>query len=253
MATHVPAHSELVSWIDTFETMSLDERHVPIDAETLATCLEMSVNGATLDEVRAWMRVSSATFAAADMIPPSDITFIAGPNIGAWPATAQITRIAIRLDGVEVDFTRRDGPSRWPDVRTPGWTGDLQYSLGMCLRIDGRWFASAPIETWHGNNVTGGPIQSTNVDGSGIGQIPKNWFYDGRWAPMNGYQPKAGESIGLFVCAGDARNGFSPLQERSNIALVRLPADGETATFTWTGASTQLSGARLRSEEPTIV
>jgi hypothetical protein len=236
MTMHVPVHSELVGWIETFEAMSVDELHHPIDAETLATCLEMSVKGATADQVRVWLHTASQPLGGADMIPPADITFVGGPNIGLWPATAAITRITISLDGVEVDFTRRDGPNRWPDVRTPGWTGDLQYSLGMCLRIGGRWYAPAPIETWHGNNVIGGPIQSTNVDGSGIGQIPKNWFYDQRWAPMNGYQPKAGESIALFVCAGDARNGSSPVRERSNVALLQLPADGKTITYTWRAA-----------------
>jgi len=94
----------------------------------------------------------------------------------------------------------------------------------MCLRINDRWYASAPIETWFGNNVIGGPIQSP-------GQIPQNWFYDERWAPMTGYQPKAGESIGLFVCAGDARNNFNPIKERSNIVVVPLPADGHAAVF----------------------
>jgi hypothetical protein len=246
MAMHVPTHSELVTWIDAFEGVYRDELGRPIDSEALATCLEKAVNGAQVDDVRDWVRTSAEwqgkhTPPAAsekkvpvgDMIAPQEITFVGGPNIGAWPPAATITRLSIRLDGVEVDFTKRDGPDRWPDARTPGWSGDLQYSLGMCLRLGERWYASAPIETWYGNNVIGGPIQATNVEGSGIGQIPKNWFYDRRWAPMNGYQPKAGEMIGLFVCAGDARNNFNPVQERSNIVLVPLPPEGQAATFSW--------------------
>jgi hypothetical protein len=234
MATHIPTHRELVTWIETFDRVSRDELGRPIDPDTLATCLEKAVTGAQVDDVREWVRTSAdKKRSAGDMIAPQEITFVAGPNIGAWPATASITRLSIRLDGVEVDFTKRDGPDRWPDVRTPGWDGDLQYSLGMCLRVGGRWYASAPIETWSGHHVIGGAIQASNVEGSGIGQIPKNWFYDARWAPMNGYQPKAGEMIGLFVCAGDARNNFNPVRERSNIVLVPLPEEGHAATFSW--------------------
>jgi len=40
----------------------------------------------------------------------------------------------------------------------------------------------------------------------------------------------------LFVCAGDARNNFNPVKERSNIVVVPLPADGEAAIFTWIGS-----------------
>jgi len=60
MSTRVPAHGELVSWIETFEAMSLDERHIPIDPDTLATCIEMAIQGATVIEVRDWMRTQAS-------------------------------------------------------------------------------------------------------------------------------------------------------------------------------------------------
>jgi hypothetical protein len=60
MLTRVPAHGELVSWIETFEAMSLDERHTPIDPDTLATCLEMAAQGATVVQVRDWMRTTTS-------------------------------------------------------------------------------------------------------------------------------------------------------------------------------------------------
>ena len=58
-----------------------------------------------------------------------------------------------------------------------------------------------------------------------------NWFYDPiRWAPMTGHQPAVGETIGFFVCAGDCRNNvrgdLSPVKERSNIVLVKMPGPG---------------------------
>ena len=113
--------------------------------------------------------------------------------------------------------------------------GALQYSLGLVENINGQWYGSAPVETWFGNNVTGGPVQEP-------GQIPNQWFYDaGRWAPLTGYQPQPGEMIGVFVVAGDARNDFFEgvgysMNERSNIVTVPLPAPGVDQWYDGTGA-----------------
>lgn len=146
------------------------------------------------------------------------------PDFRGWVQSTAITEVRLDLDNVRVTFDKQDGPNRWPDITPPGWSGTLQYSLGLCLRPSGSWVCSAPIELWHGKDGSGGQIQQN-------GQIPKNWFYDGRWGALNGYQPKAGEQIGVFVLAGDARNAFNPNQERSNIVLFKLPADGTPARF----------------------
>jgi hypothetical protein len=50
---------------------------------------------------------------------------------------------------------------------------------------------------------------------------------------MNGYQPAAGEAIGLFVCAGNWRNSDCPLLERSNVVEFTLPADGSGQSYVW--------------------
>jgi hypothetical protein len=122
--------------------------------------------------------------------------------------------------GTRVDFSRKVGPGRWPDVPF-GFPGDsLQYSLGMAVNINGRWYASAPMEYWYGLDRGGGNIGQP-------GQVPNNWFYDSRWGPMQGYQPQAGEMVGFFVCAGDCRNhtdgAGSIVRERSNVVLVPFP------------------------------
>ncbi len=172
---------------------------------------------------------------AVDQIDVTTITFVGGPNIGAWPMTAQITKLEIQATDVYVEFTKQDGPDSWPDGITPGWAGPLQFSLGICLNINSKWYASAPIEIWRGKRTGGGPIQSQAMMPNGIaGQINGNWFYNNTWTPMNAHQPKPGELIGFFVCAGDARNNFNPVQERSNIVTFPLPADGQTAAFTYT-------------------
>ena len=68
-------------------------------------------------------------------------------------------------------------------------------------------------------------------------QVAKNWYYDGRWGAMAGYQPAAGEMIGVFVVAGNVRGVTddgtqSPVRERSNVVLVPMPtAAGAKYTF----------------------
>lgn len=162
-----------------------------------------------------------------DAIPLSSVRFVGpGGDLGAFAIATTIRRVDIRLNGVEVQFDKRDGPGRWPDHTTPGWAGPLQYSLGLVLNIQGQWYASAPIETWYGANVIGGPIQEP-------GQIPMHWFYDQRWGAMQGYQPRIGETLGVFVVAGDPRNSYTPVRERSNIVLVTMPAPQTTASVTF--------------------
>lgn len=169
--------------------------------------------------------------ADTDMINIDAARVVEPPDFRHWPITTKISRIEIRVGNVHVDFDKRDS---WPTSTTPGWMGALQYSLGMALLINGVWYLNAPIEVWKGLDEYGGAIQSqTGVNGRG--QIPANWFYNSRWGIMNGYQPQPGELIGLFVVAGDARNQWNPLHERSNVVVFPLPNPNETATFTFQG------------------
>ena len=157
--------------------------------------------------------------------PPSfdltNSTILNSPfDLANWPITTSITDVDISAAGVHVDFSKRDGAGRWPDVTPPGWDGSLQYTLGMCLDVNGQWYCSAVVEFWYGLDRAGGPPS----------QYALNWFYDpNRWAPMTGHQPATGETIGFFVCAGDCRNNrngdLSPVKERSNVVLVAMPTD----------------------------
>jgi hypothetical protein len=159
--------------------------------------------------------------AAADMMPLSSAIIHNSPlNVASWPITSALRVVEIRSNGVHVEFSKQDGPGRWPDFTPPGWDGPLQYSLGMVMSINGQYHASAPIEFWHGLPASGGPPS----------QYATNWFYDpGRWAPMTYHQPAVGETIGFFVCAGDCRNrtdgSGSPVKERTNVVTVTMPND----------------------------
>jgi hypothetical protein len=173
-------------------------------------------------------------------LPINNVHFVAGPDISTFAQTTSVTLVDVGLGGTNLTFDKKDGPNRWPDNVTPGWTGALQYSLGLCLNIGGSWTCSAPIENWYRRQDGSGPIQQqSNTCTAGHGQVQCNWFYDGRWAPLNSHQPAPGEQVGIFVVAGDARNDYNPVRERSNIVLFNLPGEGQTAQFTYAPSAPQ--------------
>jgi len=143
------------------------------------------------------------------------------PNPTNWPATTTLQRMDLLPSGAHLVF---DKQGSWPEVTPPGWSGGLQYTLWIILKINGTWHASGCIEYWRGLYENGGPVS----------QYALNWYYDPiRWAPMSGHQPAPGEQVGFFVTAGDARNnGLNSVNERSNIVLVPFPsASGQSFVF----------------------
>lgn len=191
------------------------------------------------------------TNVGADTTPPPDTAppptsldlhdctlFDNAPDLADWPVTTTITEVEFQpggADGVHVTFDKSDGAGRWPDITPPGWTGPLQYTLGFCEYIGGKWYGSAAIQFWYGLHQSGGNVAQDTVSKAqcstfGYGstcQVAKNWYYDGRWGALNGYQPATGEYIGVFVAAGNLRGvkdgSQSPVHERSNVVLVPFP------------------------------
>ena len=167
--------------------------------------------------------VSAASAASAMNVQPFSLrqaVILDSPDdFRIFAETAKITSLVMGPSGINVDFTRKNGPDRWPDIFPPGFSGPIQYSMGMAWKIDGRWYASAPIEMWNDRLEGGGPPQDYAL----------NWFYNPiRWAPMTFNQPRPGETIGFFVVAGDVRgfNSHQKVQERSNVVMVPMPDSG---------------------------
>ena len=51
--------------------------------------------------------------------------------------------------------------------------------MGMALKVNGKWYASAVVQLWAGLDESGGAPQD----------YAANWFYDpNRWGQMNGHQ-----------------------------------------------------------------
>jgi hypothetical protein len=147
------------------------------------------------------------------------------PDIASWPVTSKITSITMQpsgapAGGLSFTFTTQN---TWPNTPPPGFAGGIQYTVWAVVKINGQWNTSGFIEMWQGRPSTGAPILS---------DFAKNWAYDARWGPMNGYQPQVGEQMGFFLSAGDARGNVAPtsVRERTNVVIVSLPA-GDSGTF----------------------
>jgi hypothetical protein len=142
-------------------------------------------------------------------------------DVANWRVTTTLSRLDLLPSGAHVVF---DKQSSWPEVVPPGWSGGLQYTLWIVLKINGQWHASGCIEYWRGLYENGGPVS----------QYALNWYFDAiRWGPMTGHQPATGEQVGFLVTSGDARNnGPSSVKERSNVVLVSFPsASGQSFVF----------------------
>jgi hypothetical protein len=165
---------------------------------------------------------SSFSSVASFRIVPFDMTqatILDSPaNLGSWPVTATITSVIFTPISFEVDFDKRASADRWPDFPF-GSGGSLQYTLGMCVNPDGagHWFCSAVVQFWFGRELDA----STPP-----GDVGANWFYDARWAPILGYQPQPGETVGLFVAQGNQRDGqdTTPIG-RSNVVFTPWLSD----------------------------
>jgi hypothetical protein len=141
-------------------------------------------------------------------------------DLGSWVEGANITSIEFTDSAILVDFDRRTGGDRWPDVGFG--SGSIEYTLGMCLNIGGQWHCSAVVQFWYGRDLEA----SGRPDEIGI-----NWFYDARWGALLGHQPEYGETVGIFVAAGNQRDsGNTIVKERSNVVLLPFGASYSAAS-----------------------
>jgi hypothetical protein len=175
---------------------------------------------------------------AAGTIPPDAVdlskadVYDSPPDVATWPATAMVTQFQTE-QAMQILFTKRDGPTSWPDYTPPGFGGAIQYCLWSVERINGKWACSGPIQIWRD------PSQTLWIGGPPSG-VAANWYYDSRWGTLAGYQPATGEPVGFFVTAGNARNvtapGATSVLERSNVVMVPFPPDTTApayTTFNW--------------------
>lgn len=156
------------------------------------------------------------------------------PDFKNWAQTATITDVVFLDNAFVVDFDRREGPGRWPDVGFG--TGSLEYTLGMCVNIRGAWNCSATIQFWYGRDLEA----SGRPDEIGI-----NWWYDPRWGDLLGYQPAYGETVGIYVAAGNLRDSGNVIaKERSNVVLMPFGGVYSSSRGITAASSGRTSGKR---------
>lgn len=167
---------------------------------------------------------TGGTFSATDMLNLNTVSIQSSPpDIASWPQTATLTLFDWQSSGVLLTF---DKQATWPPYTPPGWTGPLQSTLWLFLKISGQWYGAGFIQFWAAAQRNGGPPS----------QLAQNWNYDvGRWAQMAGYQPAVGEQVGFMVSAGNARagtpggsTGVTSVKERSQTILISMPSDAGT-------------------------
>ena len=144
-------------------------------------------------------------------------------DVANWPITTQITGMDFGGNGLRIDFSKKDGPGRWPDVVPPGWDGPIQYTVWMVENIGGRWYTSGGVEYWYGLDRQGGPPWEYGY----------NWYYNALvWGPLANRQPANGEQVGFFVTSGDQRvKDARIVAERSNVVVLPFPGGGGYFTF----------------------
>ena len=151
------------------------------------------------------------------MFDVSAAKIVGAPDARSWPITTALTQVSFDGSMTRVNFDKKDGPARWPDVTPAGWDGPLQYTIWLFLKIRGEWVGSAFVQMWHGRDGSGSP-----ADPDVPSLYHKNWYYDQRWAPLDSHGPiQPGEQIGFMVTAGNARNNQGPNgMQRSNAVLL---------------------------------
>lgn len=155
------------------------------------------------------------------------------PGVRDWPITAKLTSLKIPpavddgppdVTNMDVTFTKRNGPDRWPIVMGP--EGEIQYTLWVGCRILGVWHLAGSIlcisRGENDNYVPTGPVMRPN-------QLPSNWYYFAG-SPLAGYQPAPGELVAWFLTAGvQRRTDIHTVAERTQVVLV--PFQPGTFTF----------------------
>lgn len=147
------------------------------------------------------------------------VTIVGGsPDVRSWPVTSTITSITFSPGTFHIDHTKR---GQWPGVDIGGALQDS--TIWMFENINGRWYGTGAERLRPGQTDKGLTRAS---------DIATGWFYNAFWAPMTGYVPQVGETVGFMITAGSTRaDSNAPVKERSGIVLIPFPADGVTASY----------------------
>jgi len=161
--------------------------------------------------------IDPAGAGAADMFDIQSAVGVGGADVRSWPITGPITRLDLMPQGFHVEFTKRDGPDRWPDKKPEGWAGTIQYTLWIGSLLRGAWHLAASVNVDHDNGSHFYADTATDP-----AKYPRDlWYLD---PALQAHTPTVGEPTAFLVTAGALR-GLSVItvQERSQIVVVPFP------------------------------
>lgn len=172
--------------------------------------------------------------ARVDALDLRQVSILKSPAVADWPITLGINRLRCTPQGgFLIDFDDVV-PARW---KWPSSKADpsenFQYTVWMVVQpLTGFAMAAGFVQMWEGRPM-GLPTAHALPP---LFAIPpgdlvvgwRNWWGDPRklWGPMSDYVPQPGDTLGLFVTAGNARqttgvdldHGLS-VKERSAVVL----------------------------------
>jgi hypothetical protein len=150
-----------------------------------------------------------------------DCTLVFGDDIRDWPATSEITRVALGRGELCTEHTKY---GKWPnhniDVFPPG--NPVWGNQWIFARMNGKWYMG--VGHWmRDSQQSKGMDPAENIGG------PQGLFYRPDMEPLFHWRPAAGEVFGVCVSTlarvGQSAKTPAP-HERSKVVLVAFPAAG---------------------------
>ena len=140
---------------------------------------------------------------SADQIDLSAVNWL-DTNISSWAQTSTITAVSIGSPPINIEHTKA---GQWPAITAGGTV--VEGNPWIFAKVDGQW--QAATYEWLRPGQTEKQISAEN-----IGEYTKK-------APLDGWQPKSGETVGLMVSTPARGGPDGPVNERSNVILVTWP------------------------------
>ena len=140
---------------------------------------------------------------SADQIDLSAVNWL-DTNVSGWAQTSTITAVSIGSPPVGIEHTKA---GQWPAITAGGTV--VEGNPWIFAKVDGQW--QAATYEWLRPGQT-----EKQISAETIGEYTKK-------APLDGWQPKSGETVGLMVSTPARGGPDGPVNERSNVVLVTWP------------------------------
>ena len=140
---------------------------------------------------------------SADQIDLSTVNWL-HTNVSDWAQTSTITRVNIGSPPIGIEHTKA---GQWPAITAGGTV--VEGNPWIFANIDGEWHAAT--YEWLRPGQT-----EKEISAETIGAHTKQ-------PPLDGWEPKSGDIVGLMVSTPARFGPEGPVHERSNVVLVTWP------------------------------